>query len=192
MSWPISGRSRSSSASCFRSPASPATTRSPSLAAQRPPPIAIEIGPSASCVGEPSSASTSIVSSTIRPGTTSSHSSSRRWITALSSNSFAASRSFERSGDDRSDSVTLIGTSTSVTIVASCFETRASSACSVRFCLRFAPEISSTAPSTPSRSPNCCSSWAAVLSPIPGTPGMLSEVSPLSPMKSVTSSGGTP
>ena len=33
---------------------------------------------------------------------------------------------------------------------------------------------------------------AAVLSPIPGTPGMLSEVSPLSPMKSGTWSGRTP
>ena len=36
------------------------------------------------------------------------------------------------------------------------------------------------------------SSWPAVLSPIPGTPGMLSEVSPLSPMKSGTCSGVTP
>ena len=33
----------------------------------------------------------------------------------------------------------------------------------------------------PRASPNCCSSCAAVLSPIPGTPGMLSDVSPLSP-----------
>ena len=29
---------------------------------------------------------------------------------------------------------------------------------------------------TPSSVPNCCSSWAAVLSPMPGTPGMLSEL----------------
>ncbi len=35
-------------------------------------------------------------------------------------------------------------------------------------------------------------SWPAVLSPMPGTPGMLSEVSPLSPMKSGTCSGVTP
>jgi hypothetical protein len=69
---------------------------------------------------------------------------------------------------------------------------RASSANSVRFCLRLAPEISSTLASTSSSVPKRCSSSAAVLSPIPGTPGMLSDVSPLSPMKSGTSSGGIP
>ena len=76
--------------------------------------------------------------------------------------------------------------------VASCFEIRASSACSVRFCLRLAPLISSMCSSTPSSEPNRWSSSAAVLSPIPGTPGMLSLVSPLSPMKSGISSGGMP
>ena len=44
--------------------------------------------------------------------------------------------------------------------------------------------------STASSEPNSCRSWAAVLSPIPGTPGMLSEVSPLRPIRSGTSSGG--
>ena len=82
--------------------------------------------------------------------------------------------------------------STSKCIVASCFEIRASSACSVRFCFRFGPEISSMLSSTPSTEPYCCSSCEAVFSPIPGTPGMLSEVSPLSPIRSGTSSGGTP
>ena len=43
-----------------------------------------------------------------------------------------------------------------------------------------------------SRSPKRCSSSAAVLSPMPGTPGMLSQVSPLRPMKSGISSGGMP
>ena len=47
-----------------------------------------------------------------------------------------------------------------------------------RFSLRLAPEISSTCASTASREPNCCRSWAAVLSPMPGTPGMLSECRP--------------
>ena len=46
--------------------------------------------------------------------------------------------------------------------------------------------------STVSSEPKRCSSSAAVLSPIPGTPGMLSLVSPLRPMKSGTSSGGIP
>ena len=52
---------------------------------------------------------------------------------------------------------------------------RALSACSIRFCLRLAPVIWSTLESTPSRSPNRCSRSAAVLSPMPGTPGMLSR-----------------
>ena len=55
--------------------------------------------------------------------------------------------------------------------VASCFEMRASSACSVRFCLRLAPEMLSMLASTPSRSPHSWSSCEAVLSPMPGTPG---------------------
>jgi hypothetical protein len=46
--------------------------------------------------------------------------------------------------------------------------------------------------STFSSEPNFCSSCEAVFSPIPGTPGMLSEVSPRSPIRSVISSGGTP
>ena len=47
--------------------------------------------------------------------------------------------------------------------------------------LRLAPEILSMLARTPSRSPYSCSSCAAVLSPMPGTPGMLSEVSPFRP-----------
>ena len=46
--------------------------------------------------------------------------------------------------------------------------------------------------STASSDPYVCRSWDAVFSPIPGTPGMLSEVSPLSPIRSGTSSGATP
>ena len=69
---------------------------------------------------------------------------------------------------------------------------RARSAFSRRFWRRFSPEISSTCSSTSSSDPYFCSSCAAVLSPMPGTPGMLSDVSPFSPMKSVTSSGGMP
>ena len=57
---------------------------------------------------------------------------------------------------------------------------------------RLAPEIESMFASTPSRSPHSWSSWLAVLSPMPGTPGMLSEVSPFRPTKSGTSSGGMP
>ena len=56
-------------------------------------------------------------------------------------------------------------------IVASCFEMRASSACSVRFCLRFAPEISSTLSSTASSEPNSCSSCGGGLVPDPRDAG---------------------
>ena len=58
---------------------------------------------------------------------------------------------------------------------------RASSACSSRFCLRFGPLMSSMWSSTSSSEPCVRISSLAVFSPIPGTPGMLSEVSPLSP-----------
>ena len=98
-----------------------------------------------------------------------------------SSNSRKTSRSFERSGGRAASATGSTSTGTSRMIVASCLLTRASSACSVRFCLRLAPEMSSTWSSTLSSDPNCCSSCDAVLSPMPGTPGMLSDVSPLRP-----------
>ena len=71
------------------------------------------------------------------------------------------------------------------------FDVRAWSANSVMF-FRRAGESSSACAITSSSEPYCATSCAAVLSPIPGTPGMLSDVSPLRPMKSGTSSGGMP
>ena len=71
---------------------------------------------------------------------------------------------------------------TSRLIVASCLEMRASSACSVRFCLRLAPRDLVDASRAPSRGRrSAAAARDAVLSPMPGTPGMLSDVSPLSP-----------
>ena len=55
-----------------------------------------------------------------------------------------------------------------------------------------AGESSSACSITASSEPYCATSWPAVLSPIPGIPGTLSEVSPLSPMKSGTCSGLIP
>jgi hypothetical protein len=49
------------------------------------------------------------------------------------------------------------------------------------FCLRFGPLIESMLASTSSSDPYAWISSLAVLSPIPGTPGMLSEVSPFRP-----------
>ena len=76
-------------------------------------------------------------------------------------------------------------------MVASSFEARAWSACS-RTAFPRAGESSSACAITSSREPYCAISWPAVLSPMPGIPGMLSEVSPLRPMKSGTWSGRTP
>ena len=107
-----------------------------------------------------------------------------------SSQSRKTVRRFVRSGVRVNSASRSMSIGTSRTIVASCFDIRALSACSVRFCLRLAPVIWSMLESTPSRSPNFCSRSAAVLSPMPGTPGMLSLVSPLRPMKSGTSRAG--
>ena len=67
--------------------------------------------------------------------------------------------------------------------VASCLEMRAASACSVRFCLRLAPEISSIEASTPSRSPKRWSRSDAVLSPMPGNAGDVVGGVPLEPVE---------
>ena len=62
------------------------------------------------------------------------------------------------------------------------------SSASRRFgCLIF-PELASSV----SRSPYSVMSWAAVLMPMPGTPGTLSVLSPASAWTSTTLSGGTP
>ncbi len=76
-------------------------------------------------------------------------------------------------------------------MVASSFETFAWSAFSLMF-FRRAGVSSSTCSSTPWREPYCWISWDAVLSPMPGMPGMLSEVSPLRLMKSGIWSGVIP
>ena len=55
-----------------------------------------------------------------------------------------------------------------------------------------AGESSSACAITSSTDPYCEISCPAVLSPIPGMPGMLSDVSPLSPMKSGIWSGRMP
>ena len=85
-----------------------------------------------------------------------------------SSNSAAVSRSRERSGPRSISAGRSSSISMSVCIVASCFEIRASSACSVRFCLRFGPEISSMLSSTPSSDPYCLQQLGGGLLADPG------------------------
>ena len=76
-------------------------------------------------------------------------------------------------------------------IVARSFEMRACSANSVTFFF-LAGESSPACAITSSTDPYCEISWPAVLSPMPGMPGMLSDVSPLRPMKSGICSGLIP
>ena len=61
-----------------------------------------------------------------------------------------------------------------------------------RFDFKHAGDISPACASTSSRDPYCAMSCPAVLSPMPGTPGMLSDVSPFKPMKSGICSGVMP
>ncbi len=118
--------------------------------------------------------------------------SSKRRRGSRSSNLRNVSLSCDRSGEVAANAFRSSSTSMSRLAVASCLDTRAESACSLRFCLRLAPLMSSMWASTSSSVPNRCRRSAAVLSPIPGTPGMLSLVSPFRPMKSGISSGGMP
>jgi len=74
----------------------------------------------------------------------------------------------------------------------SCREIRAFSAFSISASRRFGCLISPARMSSVSRSPYSTISWAAVLMPIPGTPGTLSVESPASACTSTTFSGGTP
>ena len=97
----------------------------------------------------------------------------------------------ERSGGEETSSAGSTSSGRSRRIVARSFESRAWSACS-RTALPRAGDRSSACAITSSSEPYCAISWPAVLSPIPGIPGMLSEVSPFSPMKSGTWSGRTP
>ena len=110
-----------------------------------------------------------------RPPRARTSASSRRRSGSRSSHSRNVWRRSARSGRRVTSASRSRSTGTSKTIVASCLETRASSAWLVRFSLRLAPEISSTLASTVSRSPKRWRSSAAVLSPMPGTPGMLSR-----------------
>ena len=88
----------------------------------------------------------SVVRPRARPRRRRSSASSRRRSGSRSSNSRKTSRRRERSGSRAASATRSTSTGMSRTIVASSLEIRASSACSVRFSLRLAPEISSTLP----------------------------------------------
>ena len=137
-------------------------------------------GPSARSAGVPSSASTRAPSRRCGPGTASpsGNSSSRRCITARSSNSRMKSRRAPRSG---SEPIAAAEVDPGLDVVLQrrqlLRDPRVVGVLGqvlLAFCAGDLVDVAST----PSSEPNCCSSWVAGLSPIPGTPGMLSEVSP--------------
>ena len=84
--------------------------------------------------------------------------SSSRRSGSRSSNSRKNSRRRERSGSLATECARSMSIGTSRIAVASFFDTRASSAWTVRFSLRLAPEILSTLASTSSSVPNSCRS----------------------------------
>ena len=77
-------------------------------------------------------------------------------------------------------------------MVTSSLERRAWSANSIRFSRSFFCLKSGALASTSSREPCSRISLVAVLAPTPGTPGTLSEASPIRPRTSITLSGVTP
>ncbi len=107
------------------------------------------------------------------------------------SNRRKISLSSERSGGWRTNVAESTPSSRSRRIVASSFDAAACSAFSA-IAFERAGDSSPACSTTSSSEPYCEMSCPAVLSPIPGMPGMLSLVSPFSPMKSGIWSGRMP
>ncbi len=103
-------------------------------------------------------------------------------------NASRASGSGSRTAKDARSS----STGTSSRSVTSSLEIRAESASSIRFWRRFGCLISWARESSVSRSPYSLINCAAVLTPMPETPGTLSDGSPASACTSMTFSGPTP
>ena len=131
------------------------------------------------------------VDGSIAPASTPANSATRR-VSVVNSIAFrnAISRLWSGSCTARSASGTSSFTLSSS--VTSPFEMRAFSALSISVWRRFSCLISPARASSVSRSPYSPISCAAVLTPMPGTPGTLSVESPISACTSITLSGGTP
>ena len=114
------------------------------------------------------------------------------------SSSAKSGRSFSGSGPSQRRRSSSSGTGRSQRIVASCFESRAVSASRASASrIFFAPRtpVRSTASRCArisSTGPSSRTSVAAVFSPMPATPGMLSIGSPMRPRTSGTRAGSTP
>ena len=92
---------------------------------------------------------------------------------------------------DLIDSIS-ISIGTSFIMVASFLLKIACSLYSIKFCLSLAPFILSIFCKTFSTLPYSLISLYAVFSPMPGTPGILSDVSPIRPLTSINCVGVTP
>ena len=110
----------------------------------------------------------------------------------LNSCSARKSRNLPGSGSRKARSDSGTSTGTSVFRVTSSRDMRASSAPSMRDWRRLGCLISSARARMSSSPPYSPTSCAAVLTPIPGTPGTLSVESPASACTSMTRSGPTP
>ena len=163
-SWAMTSRSPSAATTSSGPSHGPTSTRSPVATAKRHVSVSANSSPSggagartatATSASTPSAATSASVPARTRAeivcsatgagaaASSSPNASSRRWSGVRSSNSRKTSRSFERSGGRAASAIGSTSTGTSRLIVASTLLTRASSECSVRFCLRLAPEMSS-------------------------------------------------
>ena len=110
----------------------------------------------------------------------------------LKSCSFRKAARTSASGLSNAASLRAIGTGASSFSRTRSRDIRAIPACSTRLSRRFGCLISSARSSNSSRLPKVLMSSAAVLMPMPGTPGTLSVESPARACTSTTFSGGTP
>ena len=112
----------------------------------------------------------------------------RRFVRVRNSQFLKSDLSVSSSGSSSLKSSKVSWMGTSVMMVASSFERRAWSEKLMTFSFCF-PLSLSVFSSSPSTEPYWATSFLAVFSPIPGTPGMLSEASPQRPRISMTCLG---
>jgi len=130
-------------------------------------------------------------SASISDGSICEYSATRR-VSVENSIAFRNAISLRESGSWTARSSSGTSSLTRSSSCTSCFEMRAFSAFSISASRRFGCLISGARASSVSRSPYSVMSCAAVLMPMPGTPGTLSTESPASACTSTTFSGGTP
>ena len=185
-------------AACARLSASAAGVSPAAGASLLPPSVAACFSPDAASPPEPTSGpcassprSTSTAAGSISAASVPLASATRR-VSVENSIAFRKPISFGPFGGWRTKSSSPSATGTSSFSRTSSREIRALSAFSMIDSRRLFCLISAARARTVSRSPYSSRSCAAVLGPIPGTPGTLSTESPVSACRSIIFSGGTP